>query len=85
MANNELLPEPDSRAYRALVLKGRMAALNDVGDYIVELNTRLSEARDDDTADVMIDNWRSLLTWMEEAGREVKADIEILKSERPSE
>lgn len=83
MGINEPLPEPDSRAYRALVLKGRMDALNDLGNYIVTLNERLDAASDGETGGIMIENWRHLLVWMEEAGREVQGDLEILKSERP--
>lgn len=78
------LPHPDSRAYRALVLSGRLAALQDMLGVVDQLGNRLADADDDDTLPIMIANWRELMAWLEEAGAEVRTDLELLKQEAPT-
>ncbi len=73
------LPDPDSRAYRALVLSGRLDALNDLASLVSGLSDRLDAA--DDPAQVMIENWRDLFDWMEQAGDEVRGELAILRAE----
>mgnify|MGYP006947040499 CR=1 FL=1 len=73
------LPDPDSRAYRALVLNGRLNALNDLAGLVSGLSDRLEEA--DDPTQVMVDNWRELFVWMEQAGDEARGELAMLRQE----
>jgi len=61
--------DPDSSEYRVLVLSGRMA-------------DRLENASEnDDPYDLLMENWRELLDWLNDAVVEAMAESELLRSE----
>jgi hypothetical protein len=76
------LPDPDSREYRALVLSGRLAALQDVADQYGILTDRMSELDADQAVQAMIDGWRALSAFLTEAGAEVRDELTLLRSEK---
>lgn len=74
--------DPDSSEYRVLVLSGRMAALDEIAGEIARMADRLENASEnDDPYDLLMENWRELLDWLNDAVVEAMAESELLRSE----
>lgn len=72
-------PNPDSPAYRSLVLRGRLEAIGDVIRQVDDFAERIDErASDEVNLPNLTQIWRDLHTYLEQALAEVRADIKLL-------
>lgn len=83
MGNDGVAIEPNNRTAkdRSLVLSGRLGVLLELVALADDLGDRIKVgAGDDVNLPILVQNWRDLHRWMEQARDEVLDEVKLLKS-----